>query len=188
VSLFAEKPVRAITSTHGTKASLPLDAKGQLNTAATNALYTSGSWTWVALTSAADQKNFANWYSYYRTRTMAAVTAISRAYAPFDKSVRVAWQNINANNLSNSTAIYKFVDDTTTNNVRTKFYNWLFATTASGGTPNRSAAKLVGTYFTNRTGAVDSNPYWDRDAGKELVCRQNFHIQMTDGMWNGDTA
>jgi len=173
---------------NGTKASLPLDAKGQLNTAATNALYTSGSWTWVALTSAADQKNFANWYSYYRTRTMAAVTAISRAYAPFDKSVRVAWQNINSNNLSNSTAIYKFVDDTTTNNVRTKFYNWLFATTASGGTPNRSAAKLVGTYFTNRTGAVDSNPYWDRDAGKELVCRQNFHIQMTDGMWNGDTG
>ncbi|MBB6245798.1 PilC/PilY family type IV pilus protein [Rhodanobacter sp. A1T4] len=173
---------------NGTKASLPLDAKGQLNTAATNALYTSGSWTWVALTSAADQKNFANWYSYYRTRTMAAVTAISRAYAPFDKSVRVAWQNINSNNLSNSTAIYKFVDDTTTNNARTKFYNWLFATTASGGTPNRSAAKLVGTYFTNRTGAVDSNPYWDRDAGKELVCRQNFHIQMTDGMWNGDTG
>ncbi|MBB6244141.1 PilC/PilY family type IV pilus protein [Rhodanobacter sp. MP1X3] len=173
---------------NGTKASLPLDAKGQLNTTATNALYTSGSWTWVALTSAADQKNFANWYSYYRTRTMAAVTAISRAYAPFDKSVRVAWQNINSNNLSNSTAIYKFVDDTTTNNVRTKFYNWLFATTASGGTPNRSAAKLVGTYFTNRTGAVDSNPYWDRDAGKELVCRQNFHIQMTDGMWNGDTG
>ena len=172
----------------GTKASLPLDAKGQLNTAATNALYTSGSWTWVALTSSADQKNFANWYSYYRTRTMAAVTAISRAYAPFDKSVRVAWQNINANYLSNSTAIYKFVDDTTTNNVRTKFYNWLFATTASGGTPNRSAAKLVGTYFTNRTGAVDSNPYWDRDAGKELICRQNFHIQMTDGMWNGDTS
>jgi type IV pilus assembly protein PilY1 len=171
----------------GTKANLPLDAKGQLNTAATNALYTSGSWTWVALTTAADQKNFANWYSYYRTRTMAAVTAISRAYAPFDKSVRVAWQNINSNLLSNNTAIYKFVDDTTTNNVRTKFYNWLFAMTASGGTPNRTAVQRVGTYFTNRTGAVDNNPYWDRDAGKELVCRQNFHIQMTDGMWNGDT-
>jgi len=170
----------------GTRASLPLDAKGQFNAAAMATLYTSGNWTWVSLSSAADQQNFANWYAYYRTRTMAAVTSIARAYAPFDKNVRIAWQSINASVLGNSTAIYKFVDSSATNNVRTRFYNWLFAMTASGGTPNRSAAKRVGTYFTNRTGAVDENPYWDRDAGKELVCRQNFHIQMTDGMWNSD--
>jgi type IV pilus assembly protein PilY1 len=170
----------------GTRASLPLDAKGQFNVAGMAALYANGNWTWISLSSAADQQNFANWYSYYRTRTMAAVTSIARAFAPFDKNVRIAWQSINASNLSNSTAIYKFVDGGTTNNVRTRFYNWLFAMTASGGTPNRSAAKRVGTYFTNRTGALDENPYWDRDAGKELVCRQNFHIQMTDGMWNSD--
>jgi type IV pilus assembly protein PilY1 len=170
----------------GARASLSLDARGQFNATATGALYTSGNWIWVSLSSATEQKNFANWYSYYRTRTMAAVTSISRAYAPFDKNVRVAWQSINAGNLSNSTPIYKFVDGPTTHDVRTRFYNWLFAMTASGGTPNRSAAKRVGTYFTHRTGAVDENPYWDRDADKELVCRQNFHIQMTDGMWNGD--
>jgi type IV pilus assembly protein PilY1 len=170
----------------GTRASLPLDAKGQFNTTTTTVLYTSGNWIWVPLNSAADQQNFANWYSYYRTRTMAAVTAIARAFAPFDKNVRIAWQSTNASNLGNSTSIYKFVDGPTTRDVRTRFYNWLFAMTASGGTPNRSAAKRVGTYFTHRTGAVDENPYWDRDAGKELVCRQNFHIQMTDGMWNGD--
>ena len=58
---------------------------------------------------------------------------------------------------------------------------------ATGGTPNRTAAIRAGTYFSNRTGASDNNPYWDRDVGKELVCRQNYHIQMTDGMWNGDT-
>ncbi|MGP1666347.1 MAG: hypothetical protein ACTS5I_10660, partial [Rhodanobacter sp.] len=57
---------------------------------------------------------------------------------------------------------------------------------ATGGTPNRTAVERVGKYFTKRTGAVDNNPYWDRDIGKEIVCRQNFHIQMTDGMWNGD--
>ncbi|MFZ0870093.1 MAG: PilC/PilY family type IV pilus protein, partial [Rhodanobacter sp.] len=170
----------------GTRASLPLDAKGQFNATALAVLYTSANWTWVPLSTAPDQQKFANWYSYYRTRTMAAVTSIARAYAPFDKNVRIAWQSINAGNLGNSTAIYKFVDGTTTNNVRSRFYDWLFAMTATGGTPNRSAAKRVGTYFTHRTGAVDENPYWDRDAGKELVCRQNFHIQMTDGMWNSD--
>jgi type IV pilus assembly protein PilY1 len=170
----------------GTRASLPLDDKGQFNATAKSVLYTSDNWAWVPLGSTSEQQNFANWYSYYRTRTMAAVTAIARAIAPFDKNVRVAWQGINASNLSNSTPIYKFVDGPTTHDVRTRFYNWLFAITASGGTPNRSAAKRVGTYFTHRTGAVDENPYWDRDADKELVCRQNFHIQIADGMWNSD--
>lgn len=166
--------------------SLTLDASGQMSATAKSRLYTASNWEWVSITSAADLQSFANWYSYYRTRTMAAVTAISRAYSPFDKSVRVAWQNINSNHLSNSSKIYKFVDGAATDNVRTRFYNWLFAMPATGGTPNRTAVQRVGTYFTNRTGATDSNPYWDRDVGKELVCRQNFHLQMTDGMWNGD--
>ncbi len=169
----------------GSKTSLPLSG-GQFTAGAKATLFTAGNWTWVPLITAADQANFANWYSYYRTRTMAAVTAMSLAYAPFNKNVRVAWQNINSNKLTNSTKIFKFVDDATTTNVRTRFYDWLFAMAASGSTPNRTAMQRVGTYFTNRTGAADNNPYWDRDVGKELVCRQNFHIQMTDGMWNSD--
>ena len=172
----------------GTKASLPL-SNGQFTAGAKSTLFTASNWTWVPLTSATDLANFANWYSYYRTRTMAAVTAMSLAYAPFNKNMRVAWQNINSssNQLSTNTKIFKFVDDATTNNIRTRFYNWLFAMPASGSTPNRTAMQRVGTYFTNRTGAVDNNPYWDRDVGKELVCRQNYHIQMTDGMWNSDS-
>jgi type IV pilus assembly protein PilY1 len=171
---------------------LPI-SNGQLTSGAIAALYANRSvdWSWVSLetATAAEKTNFANWFAYYRTRTMASVTAISRAYAPFGENVRVAWQNINATNnlLSNSTGIYKFIDGTATNNVRTGFYNWLFAMPATGGTPNRTAAIRVGKYFTNRTGSVDSNPYFDQDVKKELVCRQNFHIQMTDGMWNGDT-
>lgn len=166
-------------------------SNGQLTTTAVTALYAnkSGDWTWVSLNnaSAAQQTNFANWFAYYRTRTMAAVTAISRAYAPFGENMRVAWQNINSNNLASTTGIYKFIDNADTNNVRSRFYDWLFAMPATGGTPNRTAAIRVGDYFTKRTGSVDSNPYFDKDAGKELVCRKNFHIQMTDGMWNGDT-
>ncbi|SFS19191.1 type IV pilus assembly protein PilY1 [Dyella sp. OK004] len=166
---------------------LSKDADGRLTTGSQSALYTSGNWTWVPLDSK-DQQNFANWYSYYRTRRMAAVSAISLAFAPLKDNVRVAWQNINSNELSNATKIYKFIDGAVTSNVRTSFYNWLFAIPASGGTPNRSAAKRVGTYFTDRSGSDDSNPYWDRDVNKELICRKNFHIQMTDGLWNGDTG
>ncbi len=175
----------------GAVSTLPVNSSGQLTTQAITNLYTAGSWTWVSL-STAQQQNFANWFSYYRTRTMASVSSVSHAFQPFNDNVRVAWQNINANTTTNpwltsTTSIYKFVDSTATSNARTRFYNWLFAMPDAGGTPNRTAALRVGEYFKNRTGATDNNPYWDRDVGKELVCRQNYHIQMTDGMWNGDT-
>ncbi len=162
-------------------------ATGRLDATSLTKLYTSGNWEWVALP-AAEQQNFANWYSYYRDRQNSAITSVSRAFAPFDQNVRVAWQNINSNQINNNTKIYKFVDDATTNNVRTNFYNWLFAIPASGGTPNQAAADRVGKFYQRATGAADTNPYWDRDLNRELSCRQNFHIQMTDGLWNGSTV
>jgi type IV pilus assembly protein PilY1 len=170
---------------------LPVDSStGRLSSTAVTNLFAknSGDWKWVAISTDAEKKNFANWYSYYRTRTMAAVSSMSLAFAPLNDNVRVTWQNINSNQLSNDAKIYKFVDGSATGNVRTAFYDWLFATPATGGTPNRSAAKRAGEYFTGRSGAVDSNPYWDRDVNKELICRKNFHIQMTDGLWNGDSG
>jgi type IV pilus assembly protein PilY1 len=170
---------------------LPVDnATGRFTATAISNLYADdrGDWQWVKITSDAEKQNFANWYAYYRTRTMAAVSAMSLAFASLSDNVRVAWQNINSNELSRNTRIYKFVDGTATNNVRTAFYDWLFATPASGGTPNRSAAKRAGEYFTGRSGSDDTNPYWDRDVNKELICRKNFHIQMTDGLWNNDSG
>ena len=101
--------------------------------------------------------------------------------------MRVAWQNINSNQISATTKIYKFVDDASTLNVRTRFYDWLFAIPASGGTPNQVATDLAGKFYQRATGSADTNPYWDRDLNRELSCRQNFHIQMTDGLWNGGT-
>jgi type IV pilus assembly protein PilY1 len=161
---------------------LTLDANGRISN--TSTLYTSSNWKWQPLP-ASQQQNFANWYSYYRTRTMAAVTAVSRAYAPFDKGIRVAWQNINSNRLvPGTTKIFPFEDNAAIDNTRTKFYQWLFSVPASGSTPNQAAAMLAGRLFQQNTGSSDTNPYWDRTLQRELSCRKNFHIQMTDGMWN----
>lgn len=162
-------------------------ATGRLDSASLTKLYTAANWEWVAVLTT-QQSNFANWYSYYRNRQNSAITSVSRAFAPFDQNVRVAWQNINSNQIGATTKIYKFVDDATTNNVRTNFYNWLFAIPASGGTPNQAAADRAGKFYQRATGAADTNPYWDRDLNRELSCRQNFHIQMTDGLWNGSTV
>jgi len=174
-----------------TGVALPLDADGLLTATARSNLYTASNWEWVALP-AAERQNFANWYSYYHTRHLAAKTAVSRAYAPFDENIRVAWQNINQNQIGGSTSVYKFKDVPSSpaagqRTVRTRFYDWLFSSPVSGGTPNQAATRRAGDLFT-RSGAVDTNPYWDRDLDRELSCRQNFHINMSDGFWNSSTV
>lgn len=162
---------------------LTLDANGALTN--TTDLYTKSNWKWNPLP-AGKQQNFANWYSYYRTRNMAAITSVSRAYAPFDKSIRVAWQNINSNWIQPGiTEIFPFEDKAGVDLTRSKFYEWLFKNPAKNSTPLQAAAVRVGELFKEKADSSDTNPYWDRALNRELSCRKNFHIQMTDGFWNG---
>ncbi len=167
---------------------LTLGADGKLDSASLTRLYTPGNWEWVDLP-LAQRQNFANWYSYYHTRVLAAISATSLAYADFDDSIHVAWQNINANTSDNpwvsntNTTLDAFAGTT-----RDNFYDWLLNSPSTGSTPNQAAAKRVGELFTRGKGVKNSkNPYWDEETQRELSCRKNFHIQMTDGMWNGST-
>ena len=168
---------------------LSVDANGRIATGSTGTtrLYNASNWTWVPLP-AAEQQNFANWFSYYRYRKIAAISGTSHAFADFDHGIRVAWQNINSNTTANpfvagGTTILSPFQGTT----RTNFYNWLFNNPANSGTPNQAAATRVGELFTygnNSNRLTTKNPYYDPDSGRELACRKNFHIQMTDGFWN----
>ena len=171
---------------------LTTDAFGRITTAPAT-LYDAANWEWVPLP-ISQRQNFANWYSYYRNRNRSATTAMSRAFAPFNESIRVAWQNLGNNTgedvnvdapiFDANTPIYKFLDEAVNTNVRTRFYNWLFQIPADEGTPNIAASIRAGDFFKRAGGAVDTNPYWDRDLNRELSCRQNFHINMSDGFWN----
>ena len=83
---------------------------------------------------------------------------------------------------------------------RSAFFNWIFQIPAGGGTPTRAALVRAGDFFkrgsgnTGTTGNLE-DPYWQpppsnatgaNNVGNELYCRQNFHILITDGLWNGD--
>lgn len=144
----------------------------------------------VASQSAAIRQNFANWFSYYRFRSLAARSALSTAIANMDQSVRVAWQNFNTNQLPASTEIKQLVrrraDGTDDTAWRTTFHNWLRAPRYSGGTPMRASFDRAGRFY-QRTTSNERNPYWDVGYGRELSCRQNFHVMMTDGYWNGSS-
>lgn len=82
---------------------------------------------------------------------------------------------------------------------RSDFFNWIFQVPATSGTPTRSALNRAGIFF-ERGGTLNSavskgdlhDPYWQPPStgtgnGSELSCRQNFHMLITDGLWNGDS-
>ena len=50
----------------------------------------------VSAAEADERQNFANWYSFFRTRNLMTVTAASRAMATVPATYRVAWQSLNS--------------------------------------------------------------------------------------------
>lgn len=136
--------------------------------------------------SAAQQKNFAIWYSYYRFRNVMARTGISRSFATLNGNIRVAWQNIGRDNSPNTTLLNDGTASTINTfggSLRTNFFNWLYANSADINTPNRASLIRGGQFFSQGGGGL-TDPYWDDTLKKELTCRQNFHLLVTDGYWN----
>lgn len=139
-----------------------------------------------------ERQNFANWYSFYRTRNLMTVSGAALAFSTLSADVRVAWQNLHTctsfgtncqgwTSTNYDNRIRKF-----TGTHRTNFYNWLFRLPASGGTPLRSAVERAGNYFT--TSGITSPYAYDPQvtAAPEYSCRGNYSVVMTDGMWNTD--
>jgi type IV pilus assembly protein PilY1 len=145
------------------------------------------------LVSATEEQNFANWYSYYRTRNLMGRTAATVAFAQLPRNVRIAWQGINAPSVANS--IIRKIED---NTQRDNFYSYLHNVLAPGGTPTRGATVRAGNYFSDagENGFNEANPYYDitiantignLSAPASLVsCRQNYHMIFTDGGWNSE--
>lgn len=139
----------------------------------------------IHIIGAAQRQNFANWFSYYRTRSLAARTAMSSAFVGMDPGTRVAWQNFNINHLSTSTNTRPIAEGSAW---RTQFFNWLQTRRQSGNTPMWPAFHRAGNYFENSTATNTTNPYYDDGYGDELSCRQSFHVLMTDGYGNVVTS
>lgn len=75
---------------------------------------------------------------------------------------------------------------------RSDFFNWIFQVPALSGTPTRSAVARAGQFFSRSNTSDLHDPYWQppptgQGNGNELACRQNYHMLVTDGLWNGDS-
>ncbi len=121
------------------------------------------------------RQNFANWYSFYRTRRLATISGATLAFAGFGSSIRLGWQRINDDGLAAGVRPFEGAH-------RDAFYDWVMDLPARGGTPLRRATQRAGEYFQT------AEPYLNAhdDANSDMAaCRQSYHILMTDGVWNG---
>lgn len=135
--------------------------------------------------SAAVRTNFANWYSYYRTRILAMKTAAGRAFKAIGDNYRIGYTTHSYTGVSSTNAEFLQIADFTyasdNSGQKNKWYDKLYGADASGGTPLRAALSKVGRMYAGKllTGSNDPIQY---------SCQQNFAILATDGYWNGDAG
>jgi type IV pilus assembly protein PilY1 len=146
----------------------------------------------------AHEQNFANWFSFYRTRTFVTITGANLAFFNLPKNYRVTWQGLNTCRGFNSDscngwdgATYKNVIRSLNDSAHRKnFFKWLSKIQGGGGTPLVASMERAGEFY--RTTGIDSpianQPGVAVDGpGTSPInaCRPNYHILMTDGKWNG---
>lgn len=98
-------------------------------------------------------------------------TAASQAFKALDSRYRVGLVTINSPS-SNYLALAPF-----NTSQKQSWYQKLFAVSASGGTPLRTALSSVGRHFAGKKTLGNDDPM-------QYACQSNFTLLTTDGYWN----
>ncbi|MBZ9612535.1 pilus assembly protein [Rheinheimera maricola] len=147
-------------------------------------------------TYAQEIKNFANWYTYHRSRILTSRAGIGRAFVGQSEKMRVGFGALNKGSSSvdsvNTSVIVRGVREFK-DAAKTNFYSDLYGRDIpASGTPLLSALDAAGRYYSRQ----DSKGPWGLNPGSgteqpsdHISCRQSFTILMTDGYWSdGNTA
>ncbi len=132
-------------------------------------------------------QNFANWYTYYRSRILLSRAGVGRAFAAQGNTMRVGFAAINKGSTTIdgvATTVVKTGVRQFTGTDRTNFFTNLYDhDIPAKGTPLREAVLAVGEYFkrTDDKGPWGLTP--GSTGGTQHECRQNYNILMTDGYW-----
>ncbi|MBS0309610.1 MAG: hypothetical protein JSS58_11670, partial [Proteobacteria bacterium] len=126
-----------------------------------------------------ERQNFANWFSYYRTRINMMKSGTGFAFRSLDNHYRVGFATMNNNGGSKFLNLATF-DATQKQN----WYTMLYSTSVNNSTPLLKALSNVGRMYGNKlttlNGVAVSDPM-------QYSCQQNFTILSTDGFWNDAT-
>ncbi len=138
-----------------------------------------------------ERENFAIWYSFYRTRALATVSAANLAFNELASSARLTWQTLDVCNDLNSSGCGTNYFREFSPRHKANFLNWLAGVKFNSSTPLLAATKRAGEFYTEATPwAHTPNPMTSNGGRGTTVtnpqhaCRPSFHVLMTDGMWN----
>lgn len=140
-----------------------------------------------------EQQNFANWFSYYRTRLMLSKAGVGGAFAgDLSQEFRLGWGEINRGRNTVDGASVRAVRQGVRRygDVKSDFYDWLYGQNAGGSTPLRRALEGAGQYYEGSKSAWTDDPSRAADpiTNPARECRQSFSILMTDGYYNANTS
>jgi len=122
-----------------------------------------------------EMTNYANWYTYYRTRMQLMKTATSIAFETIGDDLRMGFMTINV--ATNGRGL-DFKDFSGAD--KAAWYQRLFGTVPNwyGGTPLRDALSKAGQVYAKKyTANVFNDPI-------QYECQDNFTLLTTDGKWN----
>jgi type IV pilus assembly protein PilY1 len=155
------------------------------NTATTTC--SNSEYTRVTSLTVAQRQNYANWWSFYRTRMLTMRAGVANAFTTIDATkVRVGFTTISETGVADNSEFLNIRNfDQSLSSGQTQkqlFFSRLFNTVTRGPnsdlnyTPLRPALVKAGRYFANRlSGQTDPVEY---------SCQRNFSILSTDGYWN----
>lgn len=148
-------------------------------------------------TLAEEQQNFANWFTYYKTKRGMAVGTVAQAFANLPGNFRVGWGMLSQGSSTIDGKPSQYLvqgvrqwDKTITLNGKTQttaqhFMDWIPTMGLSGVTTLREELGAVGDYFKRRdfAGPWGNTPGDASDQTAQLSCRRNYHVAVTDGGW-----
>jgi type IV pilus assembly protein PilY1 len=141
----------------------------------------------VSTLTAAQQSNYANWYSYYRTRLLSVRSAAGRSFKTMTDNFRVGFTVISdpyAVDGSNGFVSAGDFDSTQ----KKKFYDSLYSADASNYTPLRGALSKMGRYYANAAPGQTGNLVTGQSTATadpvQYSCQRNYALLSTDGYWN----
>jgi type IV pilus assembly protein PilY1 len=125
---------------------------------------------------AAERQNFANWFTYYRRRSLTATDAMARALEALS-GVRVGAYSINGQ-IQQALVPIDVDDEDQTLDLLEELYEFsrLIIDEMS---PLRIGLQAVGQYYDHSGSGFAESPV-------EEACQHNFAVVFTDGFWNGD--
>lgn len=143
-----------------------------------------------------ERVNYANWYTYHRSRLLVAQGAISESFWNIDEAkLRVGWGSIHKGytTLDNSESVATVVSGVRKFSSARKdsMFDFVRNIEVQSGTPLRSALWGVGEYYTKASPWADdpgNMAFADPTGSGPKDCRRAYHLLITDGLWNDTGA